>query len=49
MKENVFSSLLALLLSVFHVVDGLLDYGCVGGLLFSSNLSVLKALRLLST
>jgi len=49
MKENVFSSLSALLLSVFHVVDGWLGCGCRGALWFSTNLSILKALGLLST
>jgi len=31
-KENVFSSLSALLLSFFHIVDGWLDCGCGGHL-----------------
>ncbi|KAL5161744.1 hypothetical protein HKD37_07G018984 [Glycine soja] len=49
MKKNVFSSPSALLLSIFHLVYGFLDYGCGGDPWFSANLSVLKALGLLST
>ncbi|KAL5127703.1 hypothetical protein HKD37_14G040076 [Glycine soja] len=52
MRENVFSSLSTLFLSVFQVANAWLDCGCGGDggdLLFFANLSVLKALRLLST
>ena len=52
MRENVFSSLSTLFLSVFQVANAWPDCGCggdCGDLLFFANLSVLKALRLLST
>ena len=48
MKENVFSSLSTLFLFIFHVANGWLASG-YGGPVVSVNLSVLKALGLLST